>query len=121
MKRAKSPQLKKQDSYDKDHRTAMENPHAFRKNWPKKKSRANRRDRVALRSELALPNATELTAKAVLALKGKRSIVKSHVSTLRQSVRRKAKNRLRQLLKTCKGPNLHGELFNDAPQGRKLI
>jgi hypothetical protein len=65
MKNQKSPQLKKLDSYEKDHRTQMENPHAFGKNWPKKKAKENRRDRMVLRSSLAWADLDELTGKAV--------------------------------------------------------
>ena len=53
MKQRKSPQLKKQDEYEKTCRTRMENPHAFRKNWPKKKARENRSERAAVRSLMA--------------------------------------------------------------------
>ena len=42
MSRLKSPPEKKRAEYDRDHRTAMDAPHAFRKNWPKKKARRAR-------------------------------------------------------------------------------
>src|SRR4051812_48831264 len=42
MPTLKSRNLKKLDSYEKDHRVRAENPHAFRKNWPKKKARIRR-------------------------------------------------------------------------------
>jgi len=121
LSKQKSPQLKKQDSYDKDHRTRMENPHAFRKNWPKKKARANRRDRVALRSELASGNAEDLTPNAVAKLRNKNPVVKNGVSTLRVSIRTKVKNRLQRLLAKAKGASPNKDLMNDAPRGRELI
>lgn len=88
MKRRKSPRLKKQDEYGKDHRTDMENPHAFRKNWPKKKARANRRDRVAVRSLVASADAEDLTGARVKSVVGGHDIWKSGVMTLRDWVRR---------------------------------
>ena len=45
MSFVKNPQQKKLNAYQKDHRTVMENPHAFRKNWPKKKAKIVRRER----------------------------------------------------------------------------
>jgi hypothetical protein len=51
VSRIKAPPEKKRASYTRDHRTRMEAPHAFRKNWPKKKARINRsRRRVADRA-----------------------------------------------------------------------
>ena len=88
MKHRKSPRLKKQDAYEKDHRTDMENPHAFRKNWPKKKARANRRDRVTVRSLLATAGADELTSAHVRAVVGGRDLHKTGTLTLRDWVRR---------------------------------
>lgn len=41
-KQRKSPQLKKELSLKKDHFTFAEYPHAFRRNWKRKKARANR-------------------------------------------------------------------------------
>lgn len=80
MKRRKSPRLKKQDEYDKDHRTLMENPHAFRKNWPKKKARANRKTRRRLEGLLRTEDATSSMAKATIRPK---AIRKCGVKTLR--------------------------------------
>ena len=42
MRRTKTAPEKKRLSYERDHRTYTEAPHAFRKNWPKKKARINR-------------------------------------------------------------------------------
>jgi hypothetical protein len=48
MSRLKTSPEKRAAALKRDHRTAMEAPHAFRKNWPKKKTRINRnRRRVA--------------------------------------------------------------------------
>ena len=79
-----SPQQKKWLSHTRDHRTGMENPHAFRKNWPKKKARANRRDRAVLRSHP--PAADGLTPAALRSVTARRAIVKSYVRTLREKV-----------------------------------
>jgi hypothetical protein len=45
VSRIKAPPDKKRAAYDHDHRTDMEAPHAFRKNWPKKKARLSRKHR----------------------------------------------------------------------------
>jgi len=121
MRTKKSPKLKKIDSYDKDHRTQMENPHAFRKNWPKKKARENRRDRVALRSALADTDAEDLTSKAVGKLRDKTTIRKSSVSSLRESIVAKKRKRLHRLLAKVREPNPHKALTNDGPCGRELL
>jgi hypothetical protein len=42
VSKIKAPPEKKRAEYDRDHRTAMEAPHAFRKNWPRKKARLTR-------------------------------------------------------------------------------
>src|SRR5262249_51602227 len=48
MSRLKTSPEKRAAALKRDHRTEMEAPHAFRKNWPKKKARINRnRRRVA--------------------------------------------------------------------------
>jgi hypothetical protein len=87
-KRRKSPQLKKQDEYNRDYRPRIENPHAFRKNWPKKKARANRRERVAVRSLLAKTDQLELTPATIKGVRRTQpKIVKSGVVTLRQRIK----------------------------------
>jgi len=40
-KKLRTPQEKKQIAYKKDHHNSVENPHLFRKFWPRKKARAN--------------------------------------------------------------------------------
>jgi hypothetical protein len=88
MKRLKSPQLKKQDEYDKDHRPHMENPHAFRKNWPKKKARVHRRERAAVRSLFAGVEIGEVTTEVVKNVRRTLpKIVKSGVVPLRQRIK----------------------------------
>ena len=47
MSRLKTPPEKRAAARQRDHRTEMEAPHAFRKNWPKKKARINRNRRRA--------------------------------------------------------------------------
>jgi Mg-chelatase subunit ChlI len=87
MARRKSPWQKKQDAYDRDYRLYLENPHAFRKNWPKKKARANRAERVKARSLLAGLPPEDVTAGAIEAAVARVDIVKSGVVTLRTRIR----------------------------------
>jgi hypothetical protein len=47
MSRLKTAPEKRRAALKHDHRTDMEAPHAFRKNWPKKKARINRNRRRA--------------------------------------------------------------------------
>jgi hypothetical protein len=82
--RRKSPQLKKQDEYDKDHRTFMENPHAFRKNWSKKKARINRKERHLL--QLLVAKGDEISNAQMRSLIRPKSIYKTGVKTLREAV-----------------------------------
>jgi hypothetical protein len=84
MKPRKSPQLKKRDEYDKTFRTRMENPHAFRKNWSKKKARENRRERAAVRSVFASAEPDEVTAKLLKCIVYRHTIHKSDVMPLKQ-------------------------------------
>jgi hypothetical protein len=53
MSSVKNPPAKKRNELARDHRTAMEAPHAFRKNWPKKKALANRRTRRRAADQLS--------------------------------------------------------------------
>jgi hypothetical protein len=82
--RRKSPRLKKQDEYDKDHRTFMEHPHAFRKNWPKKKARINRKERHLLQSLVA--KGDEISSAQMRSLTRPKSIYKCGVETLREAI-----------------------------------
>jgi|SRR6185437_11669743 len=84
MKTRKSPQLKKRDEYDKTFRTRMENPHAFRKNWPKKKARANRAGRVAVRNAWASMDLDQMTDQLLRRMLNQRTFNKSDVMPLRE-------------------------------------
>jgi hypothetical protein len=84
MKARKSPQLKKRDEYEKTFRTRMENPHAFRKNWPKKKARANRSERAAVRSLVSSMEPEELTSEFLKRAVHRNTIHKSDVMPLKE-------------------------------------
>ena len=87
--RRKSPPLKKNDEYDKDHRTQMENPHAFRKNWPMKKARANREIRAAERRLVTGSVPEELTPEQIKRVAHRRTIHKNYVVSLKQFLSKK--------------------------------
>lgn len=94
--RRKSPQRKKQESYDNDYRPLMENPHAFRQKWAKKKARANRRMRAEVRG-MSSHDALELTAAQIKTAKCVvPKIVKSYVMTLRERIENNKQNRARR-------------------------
>ncbi len=96
-KRRKSPWLKKQDEYDLNYRPHMENPHAFRKNWPKKKARANRSERAKVRAILATEEPADLTAERIKSVhRGQQPIIKSAIVTLRQRIEDNRKDRARK-------------------------
>jgi hypothetical protein len=80
----KTPQGKKRDQSYREFRTQMENPHAFRKNWPKKKARVNRQDRVKMRALLATHPIDELSIGTVKSARKRKSIVKNGVVTVRE-------------------------------------
>jgi hypothetical protein len=52
MSKVKSPVDKKRLVYDRDHVTPAEYPHAFRKQWPRKKAKAERAARRKVRQVL---------------------------------------------------------------------
>lgn len=85
----KSPQRKKNDEYDKDHRTCMEHPHAFRKNWPKKKASANRKIRAAELRLVASIVPEELASEQVKRVVYRHTIHKDSVMPLKQFVSEK--------------------------------
>ena len=92
MSRFKTPPEKKRAAYDHDHRTAMEAPHAFRKNWPRKKARINRgRRRAANRVVESVVKGAD--AEAVVVPKRRRGehIHKSGVGSLKEAVGYKLK------------------------------
>lgn len=69
-RKAKSPPEKKQDSYKRDRYVVLDAPHAFRKNWPKKKARAEQAYRHATKRILGTAaNAPEIGETAESALK----------------------------------------------------
>lgn len=47
-----TPEEKKQIAYDKDHVVRADYPHAFRRNWPRRKARAARKERRKVRQML---------------------------------------------------------------------
>lgn len=95
MKQRKSPQLKKQDEYEKTCRTRMENPHAFRKNWPKKKARENRSERAAVRSLMASSHPDDLTGELLKHIVHRHTIHKSGVMPLKDFLEDRFQQRLR--------------------------
>ena len=95
MKQRKSPQLKKRDEYEKTFRTGMENPHAFRKNWPKKKARANRSERAATRSLIASAQPEDLTGEQIKHLVHRHTIQKSGVMPLKKFLAHRWQQRVR--------------------------
>lgn len=87
MKSRKTPQSKKRAEYDRDHRVAAnESRHAFRKNWPKNKAKANRRNRVAQRRAVASADPAGVTAPLLKSVNRRRTIRKSGVVSLREWV-----------------------------------
>src|SRR5437016_4102499 len=85
MAQRKSPKLKKQDRYEKEHRTVMEHPHAFRKNWPKKKARGNRQRRLKEKLVIVTSGDDEIAGKVRSARRGVRAI-KNGVKTLKKFI-----------------------------------
>ena len=66
MERKRTPQTKKELDYEKQHFSACEYPHAFRKNWPRKKARVNReyrRKADVLLSKISIEPAAALEQK----------------------------------------------------------
>lgn len=96
MKQRKSPQLRKRDEYEKTYRTRMENPHAFRKSWPKKKARANRSERAAARSLIASAQLDDLTGKLLKHLVRRHTIRKSGVMPLKDFLEGRWQERVRK-------------------------
>lgn len=94
-KQRKSPQLKKRNEYEKTFRTRMENPHAFRKNWPKKKARANRSERAAVRSLMASSHPEDLTGELLKHAVHRHTIRKSGVMPLKDFFGDRLQQRIR--------------------------
>jgi hypothetical protein len=103
-----TPQEKKRREYDWNHHTEAEHPHAFRKGWPRKKARANRRLRrraaELVRSVGAGPaeevmeaaEARAVTREHVRDSLDRTRVHKSGVFSLRERVARKRRARLFQ-------------------------
>ncbi len=95
--RHKSPQQKKQEDYDKDMRPLIENPHAFRKNWPKKKARINRKRRhhlqTLLQAAIACGQADGLSPELLKTVEPLQQVKKQGIRSLRQNVQAKLKRR----------------------------
>ena len=104
--RRKSPRLKKLDEYDREYRTIMENPHAFRRNWPKKKARANRCERVKVRAVIASTPVDDLTAGAMRSAVKRHAVHKSDVMTVRDFLRHKAARRAMRASGAARSPSL---------------
>jgi hypothetical protein len=86
-RKAKSPPEKKQDSYKRDRYVVLDAPHAFRKNWPKKKARAEQAYRQTTKRILGTvakaPEIAEIAENALKSLKRK-DLVKSGRMRLRE-------------------------------------
>jgi hypothetical protein len=95
MATLKTRNLKKQDRLDKDIRINAEHPHAFRKNWPKKKARANRvvRHREKLVTVLGQFEDQDSLASDVRNVVPAEKIRKSGVMTLREWIQNRKRKR----------------------------
>ncbi len=95
--RRKSPQQKKQDEYDKDMRPLLENPHALRKNWPKKKARVNRKKRkhnqTAIRAALSKDIVGGPSPELLKTVESLQQFKKHYIISLRQNVKDKLTRR----------------------------
>lgn len=92
MSSVKGPQQKKINAYQRDHRTVMEYPHAFRKNWPKKKARIIRRERRKL-TDAVKSGDTDLSPAKLKTMKIRGQLRKSYVLTLGMKVNRQMDRR----------------------------
>ena len=96
MKRRKSPQEKKAHEYE-EARPLLENPHAFRKNWPKKKRRASKTARrvqdQALRGALAAETREDIAVPKLKELLPAKAIKKNSVWTLAQRLESRARRK----------------------------
>ncbi len=81
MSKHQDPIVKKALALERDHRTAMEAPHPFRKGWPKKKASVNRRYRRAVAGQLA---SISDAGDSISVEPRRRSLRKSGVSTLKE-------------------------------------
>jgi hypothetical protein len=79
--RRRTPQEKKRLEYDRDRFVEAENPHLFRKGWPKKKARTSRRDRR--RAERLLEGIRNRPADAVVEHADDVALTAEHVGSVR--------------------------------------
>ncbi len=88
MSSVKSPRAKKRLAYERDHVAPAEYPHAFRKQWPRKKARAGRAYRRKVRQLLRAAGAD-----APVAAVRREEMRKWGTVPLRESVRLKQEKR----------------------------
>jgi hypothetical protein len=95
LTRRKTPQEKKEEEYKYEIRPWCEAPHAFRKNWPRKKARVNRAERRDVKQtigqDLSSGNEDDLTLKKLKTIHVPSAIRKTHIMTLRQRLQNKKK------------------------------
>jgi hypothetical protein len=120
LSKLKNPADKKRAAYDRDHRTAMEAPHAFRKNWRKKKARINRvRRRAADRVVNGVLKGDD-TERAVVPTRVRgEHLHKDGVSSLREAVANRDDRRRTSFLPTYVGYHYHAE--SDPKQFRRFL
>lgn len=99
MSSVTSPNLKKQFRLDHDHRVDAENPHAFRKNWPKKKARGKRSLRRVqkLVADTAIADTLDDVGSDVRSARVGSPLWKSGVTSLRAAIDRKRAKRVRSV------------------------
>ncbi len=90
MSKRKSPYLKKQEEYEKDRYALAEYPTWFRRHWPKKKARINRKERRRINEIVQTTtkhaDAEELSVTLLNAAKPTHNTKKWGASTLREIV-----------------------------------
>jgi hypothetical protein len=100
--KGKSPPEKKQDSYKRDRYVVLDAPHAFRKNWPKKKARAEQAYRHASKQILdtaaKAPEIADISENALKSLK-RQDVVKSGRMRLRQWLDNHEYHRIRRAIR----------------------
>ena len=101
-RKAKSPPEKKQDSYKRDRYVVLDAPHAFRKNWPKKKARAEQAYRQAtkriLGTAVKAPEIGEMAESALKSLRRK-DVVKTGRMRLREWLESHEHHRIRRAIR----------------------
>lgn len=98
----KSPQEKKRDSYKRDRYVQLEAPHAFRKNWPKKKARAQQAYRheakQVLDTAVKAPEIADVSENVVKTLK-REKVVKFGKMRLREWLDRHQRERIMRAIR----------------------